>query len=70
MTNTINPRWVAYKSLDIPQSTNADYMVFISMMKGLYLSSLGETITSAIHGHISDHERFTKFIQKYVEEQQ
>ena len=65
----LNPRWVAYKSLDIPQSTNADYMVFISTMKSLYLNSIGETITSAIHGHISNHEQFTKFIQKYAEDQ-
>lgn len=66
--DNLNPRWLAYKSLDIAQSTNADYMVFISTMKSLYLNSIGETITSAIHGHISDHGAFTKFVQEYVEE--
>lgn len=67
MNTNLNPRWVAYKTFSTPQSTNADYMVFISTMKSLYLNSIGETITSAINGHISDHEGFTKFIQEYIE---
>ncbi len=73
MDEPINPRWQAFCSLRLRTGeaiNKFEYMIWNSEMKRLYLISIGEPITLAHAGSISDvsqhHDAFTKFIEEYV----
>lgn len=57
---TMNPRYKYFLKTSRPKN-NAEYMIFISDMKKLYLESIGVR-GGAIMGHIEDHDAFTEFI--------
>jgi hypothetical protein len=69
MNDSINPRWQAFCNLRLKDGKAIDkfeYMIWVWQMKHLYLTSIGDSVTSSIHGTISDHDAFTKFIEEYV----
>lgn len=69
MTDSINPRWQAFCNLRLRTGeaiNKFEYMIWNWEMKRLYLISIGEPTSSSIHGTISDHDAFTKFIEEYV----